>query len=152
MPIIVFWFVMAIAITIMRWFSPWLPVFRLPVVIPVPISFPVPAVPVFLELSVRDVLMPVRYMPVSRRHGDHGPGDVAGFYEYPWPIIGAGPEPVIPVGPIPVAAEKQDVDIDRGRKIDIGPGDRDNGRRHRDHQRRRQRDADPDIDIHFRSG
>jgi hypothetical protein len=134
LPFIVLWFNLLISLIPMwRGGSLGPPVFCPPIMIPIPVSLPLPSIPVFLKLSVGNMPIPRRYLPVVRGQADHGPGDTAGLHENPWPIVGTGPEPVVLVRSIPVPAEKQNIDIDGRREIHIGPGDRNHRRRDRDH-------------------
>jgi hypothetical protein len=119
-PFFVLWFNPPISfIPISRGGSFGPPVLGPPIMVPIPVSLPLPPTPVFFELSIGNMPVPRRYLPVVRGQTDHGPGDTAGLHENPWPIIGTGPEPAVLVRPIPVPAEKQNIDIDGRREIHI---------------------------------
>ncbi len=117
---------------------------------PFPVLILLPFLPVFSDISMRDVAMSGGDMAEIGWHIDYGARHSSGGKVNPLSIVGFGSIPMSSMGTIPVTLVEKDIDFHVRGKVDIGPGYDEHGGWCRNHKGGRRRHANPDIDIHFR--
>jgi len=99
-----------------------------------PVFILLPFLPVFSDISMRDVPISWGDMAKIGWHMDDSTRHLRGGQVTPLSIVGLGPIPMSSMRAIPVTLVEKDIHVHIGGKVDIGPGDDEHGRRGRNHQ------------------